>query len=376
MRIAIDLRCLAGSKELKGVSQYTKHLVSELIKQTSEISFLLFPGFNQPRNRIIFEYFPTLPEHSHWIWSSIPMQIVERLWHFGWPPIEYITGPIDLFFEPNFFLPPINNAKSVVTIHDLSFQRHPEWFPKRVASQRIQQLENTLITADHIIAVSHFTASEIRELWPQHREKTSVIHKAAGVEFQPVESEKIVDLARRYHFEDPFFLYTGTIESRKNIEKLISSYLYLRQSGKTKCQLILAGSLGYGSKEILQAAAPGLEKDWIRLIGFLKQEDLPSLYSAAKALCYLSRYEGFGLPPLEALACGTPVLVSDIPVFHEILGPQAHYVSPSNEHEIADGLIDVEKIDKSTANECIAWASRYTWERAASDTLSVFRKIA
>jgi alpha-1,3-rhamnosyl/mannosyltransferase len=377
MRIAIDTRCLAGSRELKGVSQYTRHLTSGLLKRAgADVSFLLFPGFNHARNRTVCGFFPDLLASARCIWSTVPMQIMERLWHFGWPPIEFITGRIDVFFEPNFFLPPLGKARSAVTVHDLSFYRHPEWFPEGVASGRVKKMGKTLRAADHVIAVSHFTADEIKDVWPQHSGKISVIHEAAGPEFQPAGPDRLAELTGKYNLQDPFFLYTGTIEARKNVEKLISAFMYLRRSGGTKCQLILAGSPGYGAETILAAAAQGIEKGWIRVMGFLNQDDLPSMYSSAEGFCYLSRYEGFGLPPLEALACGTPVLVSDIPVFREILGPRGYFANPANENEISEGLVRLEKTDRFTADECIAWASQYSWERAASETFSVFRMIA
>lgn len=375
MRVAVDVRCLAGSSELKGISQYTRNLLSELLKERS-VSFRLFPGFNHRGNRIVFDFFPKLPDSSSWKWSPVPMQLVEKLWNINWPPIEWFTGPIDILLEPDFFVPPHRRSSKVVTtIHDLSFQRHPEWFPKGVATERTRRLEESLRCAQRIIAVSEFTARELEHLWPRYFEKVRVIYEAAGDEFHPVEEKRILELTERLGLGEPFFLYTGTIEARKNIESLISAYTGLRRSGGTKCRLVLAGSPGYGSQAIIRAASMGIEKGWIKFIGYVKQEDLPTLYSAARALCYLSWYEGFGLPPLEALACGTPVLVSRIPVFEEILGPAACYADPGNEEEIARGLGTVEEAGGISQETRMKLASRYSWKRAASQTLALMRRI-
>ena len=144
------------------------------------------------------------------------------------------------------------------------------------------------------------------------------------------------------------------------------------RSGRTECLLVLAGSLGHGADKLLDMAREAIEKGWVRLPGYVDQDDLPGLYSAARAFCCLSLYEGFGLPPLEALACGTPVLASRIPVFEEVLGSAAHFVDPHDEVEIASGLEATDKSDPSRVQERIERASRYSWKRAATEMISVF----
>ncbi|NIO49824.1 MAG: glycosyltransferase [Candidatus Aminicenantes bacterium] len=375
MRVAVDVRCLSGSNHLQGVSQYTKHLVSNLLN-IQNMYFRLFPGFKHPRKNDVYSSLPPLPDKSRWAWSPVPMHFLERLWRIGWPPVEWITGDVDIFFEPNFFIPPLRSAKAVVTIHDLSFQRYPEFFPYSVAKKRIVQLSKTLKSTDAVIAVSHFTADEICTLWPNYRTKVHVVHEAPGPEFCPQSQKKIQEIINRLELKAPFILYVGALELRKNVTSLAQAYLKLRRSGKTKCQLVLAGSPGYGAENIMRIASSGIEKGWIRYLGFVPQQDLPALYAASDVFCYISLYEGFGLPPLEALACGTPVLVSRIPVFEEVLGSQAYYVNPSDIEDISKGIALCEERAPSSLKERLNWTANFSWEKTALKTADIFKEVA
>lgn len=375
MRVAVDVRCLSGSNQLQGVSQYTKHLVSNLLKIQNMI-FRLFPGFKRPGKQDVYSSLSSLPDTSRWTWSPVPMHLLEQLWRIGWPPVEWITGPVEIFFEPNFFIPPLRSAKAVVTVHDLSFQRYPEFFRSGVAKQRIVQLNKTLERADAVIAVSHFTADEICTLWPKYRAKVHVVHEAPGPEFCPQSEKKIQEITNRLELKIPFILYVGALQPRKNVISLIRAYLKLRRSGGTKYQLVLAGTAGYGAEDIMRTASSGIEKGWIRYLGFVARQDLPSLYAASNVFCYISWYEGFGLPPLEALACGTPVLVSRIPVFEEVLGSQAYYINPSDIADISKGIALCEERASSSLKERLNWTANFSWEKAASQTVDVFKEVA
>ena len=303
------------------------------------------------------------------------MKILEPLWGTGWPPLEWITGEVDVVFEPNFFPPPIRRSKLVVTVHDLSFVRNPDWFPKNQAAHRTAKLMKTIQRADAIIAVSDFTADEIRSFCPQAAGKVHVVHEAPGPEFKPQPFDKISAVKKRLNIEDDFILYVGAIELRKNLIALIQAFLGLRKAGATNSKLVLAGLDGYGSEEVKKAALKGIQRGWIRFVGYLDQEDMPALYSSARLFCYLSLYEGFGLPPLEALACGTAAVVSRIPVFQEILGPHASYVDPGNLSEISDGIARCETEPLSSLEERVAWASRYSWQKASKQTLSLLSTV-
>ncbi len=373
MKIGVDVRCLAGSSRLTGICQYTRHLLTAMMYRGRQ-SYRLYPGYRRPNNMNILSIFPDLPANSSWAWSPIPGRFLDLSWRLGWPPVEWVTGPLDIFFEPNFFPPPVKSAAVVTTIPDLSFLRHPEWFPVGVAQTRIRLLEAALKQSRGIIAISRFTADEISECYPQHARKISVVHLAPGPEFSVPTMEQIRNLRQDLQLDGPYFLSVGTLEYRKNIRQLVQAFMTLRQSGQTDACLVLVGGQGFGHDQIIQEARLGIEHGWIRILGYAKQEQLPALYGGAQAVCYLSGYEGFGLPPLEAMACGAPVLASRISVLQEILGPHAIYVDPHDPEEIVSGLSKTEVEKTGDYSERVAWSKQYSWERAADETTQVFAK--
>jgi alpha-1,3-rhamnosyl/mannosyltransferase len=374
MKIAVDIRCLSGSGYYEGISQYTKNVLISLTKN-KEHNFLLFPGFNSIRNNNIKTLGFSNDDNIRLVWSPIPMGIIEKLWKFNWPPVEALVGHADIFFAPNFFLPPVKQAKTVATIHDLSFVYNPKWFPKNEAKIRQLNLIKTLKNADAIIAVSNFTAGEIKNSFPEISNKIFTIYEAPSPVFKFRNSSETSSVKKRFNLENDIILYVGALEPRKNLIALINGFLKLRSAEKTKSQLVIAGLPGYKSQEIMFAAREGIVRNWIRFPGYIPQEDMPALYSAAKLFCYLSSYEGFGLPPLEALACGTPVMVSRIPVFMEILGSHALYVDPLNITEISDGIAQCEKKPISSIEERVSRASQFSWQKASSQTLALFERI-
>ena len=374
MNIGIDVRCLAGPSRQAGVSQYTRHLLTAMIQRHAE-NYRLYPGYYRPQNANIFSLIPQLPKES-WTWSPIPGRLMDQSWNFGWPPVEWITGPLDVFFEPNFFPPPVKNAAVVTTVHDLSFLRHPEWFPPGVAEARVLLLKTALNQVQAIIAVSRFTANELIEQWPQHENKIWVVPEAPGVEFSVPKANEAKTLRRCLQLDGSYYLAVGTLEYRKNIRRLVQAFMAIRESGQTDASLVLVGGKGFGSEEILKEAAVGIHRKWIRWLGYVDQKHLPGLYGCARAVCYLSCYEGFGLPPLEAMACGASVLASRIPVLKEVLGDHAVYADPSDTEDIMAALLTIEARGESDCSARVAWARQYTWERAADETFRVFASAA
>lgn len=374
MKIGIDVRCLAGPSRLAGVSQYTRHLLTALIPKYNE-NYRLYPGYYRSQNANIFSLIPQLPANS-WTWSPIPGRLMDQSWNFGWPPVEWITGPLDVFFEPNFFPPPVKKAAVVTTVHDLSFLRHPEWFRPGIAETRVQLLKAALNQVQAIIAVSRFTANELIEHWPQYENKIWVVHEAPGMEFDVPNQCEAQTVRQCLQLDGPYYLAVGTLEYRKNIRQLVQAFMAIRESGKTDASLVLVGGKGFGSEEILAEAEVGMNRKWIQWLGYVDQEHLPGLYGCSRAVCYLSRYEGFGLPPLEAMACGATVLASRIPVLQEVLGNHVVYADPRDTDEIISALLSIESKGESNCSAGVAWARQYSWERAADETFRVFANAA
>ncbi|MDX8408965.1 MAG: glycosyltransferase family 1 protein [Mariprofundales bacterium] len=371
MRIGIDGRGLAGSGALTGVSQYTRHLLRAMLQQSAH-ELRLFAGFKYRANQSIHHHFSGDGDEKI-VWSPIPMRVLEWLWRRNLASVESVMGSIDLFFAPDFFAPPTRHAPVVATVHDLSFIRHPEWFPPGVAAERCANMQKLMRDAAAIIAVSNFTAEELADCWPQSRHKVRVIYEASGDEFAVPTSQQVEGLRHRLRLRRPFLLYVGTLETRKNIVAMIDAFEKLRaEIGNEEVQLVLAGKSGFGSESFHQALQCGEREGWILRLGYVAQQDLPLLYAAASGVCYLSVYEGFGLPPLEALACGGRVLAGDIPVLHEVLGNAAIYADPNDSDQIVAKMVQM--LTEVRSSGCLPRA--YSWQQAAMETLALFEEVA
>lgn len=372
MIVGVDTRALAGSEHLSGVSQYTRHLLSAMF-EAGGADLRLYAGSHRHQNETIHRFLPPLPEGSEIVFSRMPTRLLEYLWQYRLWPMERVLGRMDIFFEPNFFPPYVAAAPIVCTVHDLSFMRHPEWFPDGVAAARHRGMQHVMENAAAVIAVSRFTRDEIADIWPKHADKVSVIHEAPGPEFVPPEADRVDALRRRMGLEQPFLLYVGALESRKRIDALIEGFRSLRRRVGGDVRLVLAGHAGYGEARFADALRQGVAEGWIVRPGFVDQADLPALYAASRGVCYLSAYEGFGLPPLEALSCGAPVLASDIPVLREVLGDAALYADPDD----ADGVgRQMERMMKGEVGGDPSLLPRaYSWRQAADETLALMRKV-
>jgi len=372
MIVGVDARVLAGSEHLSGVSQYARHLLSAIL-ESGDADLRIYAGSHRSQNETIHRFLPRMPEGSEIVFSGIPSSFLECLWQYHCWPVERLLGRMDIFFEPNFFPPYVADAPVVCTVHDLSFMHHPEWFPPDIADTRSCDMNRIMENAAAVIAVSQFTRSEIVGIWPQHEGKVSVIYEAPGPEFMPPEEGKVNALRRRLGLESPFLLYVGTLESRKRIDALIKGFCCLRRRAGEGVRLVLAGHAGYSEEGFGSALRRGVDEGWIVRPGFIEQADLPSLYAASGGVCYLSAYEGFGLPPLEALHCGRRVLASDIPVLREVLGDAALYVDPDDADDVSRQMERM--LNAATGGDPSLLPRSYSWRQAADETLTLMRRV-
>ncbi|MDX8413345.1 MAG: glycosyltransferase family 1 protein [Mariprofundales bacterium] len=370
MKIGVDARLLAGSTHLSGVSQYARHLLTAMIRKDDH-RLVLFAGFDRRENRTVYSHLGLTLDDDRVQWSRLPSRLLELLWQAGLWPIEHVLGEMDLFFAPNFFPPHLDHTPQVCTIHDLSFVRSSSWFPPSVAKRRYRLMASTLERVDGVIAVSQFTANEIIDIWPEHAKKVRVIHEAPGSKFVAQSDRDIALLRSKLGLERPFLLYLGALELRKNIGRLLSGFALFRKKNP-EVMMVLAGAKGFGYEHLSSAIEQARDEGWLHCLGFVEQEDLPPLYAASRGVCYLSLYEGFGLPPLEAVSCGAPVLVSDIPLFHEVLGESAWYANPKDCVDIAHGM---QAMMDANGGAMGALPHDYSWQRAAEETTAFFQQV-
>jgi glycosyltransferase involved in cell wall biosynthesis len=275
---------------------------------------------------------------------------------------------VDLFWSPRHHLPFLLPRKlpSVVTVHDLVWRRYPETLPWQNRLLERAAMARSLAQARHVIAVSEFTRDEICSFYPSVRPRCSVILEA-GRELPPPESGQK---------PEPYFLFVGTREPRKNLPALLEAYCRLRQGGHRSHQLVIAGAAGWGDVPVAALCERLAIADSVRIEGYVTEARLAGLYAGATALVLPSVYEGFGLPVVEAMSYGTPAIVSDTAALPEVAGDAALYVNPAEPESIAAAmkrLADDSALRQSLSEAAALRSGSFSWEIAARETMAVFQ---
>ncbi len=265
---------------------------------------------------------------------------------------------------------------SIITVHDLSFYHHPEWFRfERAWYYRVATASSTRHAA-RLIADSEATAQDIERFLGISRERIDVIHLAPHEEMGRPMSTAAVESARiKYRLPQRFFLYLGTLEPRKNLIRLI--HAYAETAAKHPFDLVLAGRDGWKQKGIYAAARAVPCAPRIHFPGYIEKEDVPALYAASGAFVYPSLFEGFGLPVADALAAGLPVITARSSSLPEVAGNAALYVEPEDPHGLADALEQLandEELRTELAARGRAWSAQFSWRHTAEKTIQAYRQ--
>lgn len=282
------------------------------------------------------------------------------------------TAP-QLHFGPAHRLPvevPAHTAR-VVTVHDLCWLREPGTMRASTRTLDAQLMPRALRMADRIITVSHSTRRDLVEAFPEVGERVVVVHEAA----EPLPQSEPVEALGRWGVVQPYVLAVGSIEPRKNLHRLLEAFAMLPGSLQSNTQLVIAGSASWGDVDLPGLAARLGVADRLRMLGRVDDASLATLYRHARLLAMPSLYEGFGLPVLEALAQGTPALVSTGSSLPEVAGDAALYVDPLDVPAISLGirrLFEDDNLHTRLASSAVQHAARFSWDRAALETLRVF----
>ena len=360
-----------------GIGRYTRELLRALAAAGGQTQYRLF--FASPRGAPRHDL-PNLP--SNFTVRHLPFDDVwfARVWHRARAPIpvEWITGPIDLFHSPDFTLPPTRHGtRTLLTVHDLSFVRDPESAMPVLRAYLNRVVPRSVARADHVLADSRATQADLIELYGTAPEKISVLYSGVNEVFRPVQDVDTLNAVRaRYGLgAAPFVLAVGTLQPRKNYQRLIQAFAQLSQPG---LRLVIAGGRGWLYEAIFaEVERLGLGKRVV-FPGFVADEDLPALYSAAAVLAYPSTYEGFGLPILEAFACGTPVVTSTASCLPEVAGEAALLVAPTDTEALANAL-ERALVDSALRAQLIQAgferARLFSWDKSAQVLLGLYRGL-
>ncbi|TAK25764.1 MAG: glycosyltransferase family 1 protein [Chloroflexota bacterium] len=376
MRVAIDYN--PALKQGGGIGRYTRGLVQELVALATSDQFVLYYNYEKgdrpptlfPRAKHVIERPLALPDR----WLTI-------LWHrLHIPlPIDLVTGPVDLFHFPDFVVPPTRRGKKVVTVHDLSFLVYPETADEGLRLYLERAVPLAIRDADFVLVDSANTQNDLICLLDADPDRVAVVYPGIDSQFQIVDDPSVLgEIRHRYNLQFPFILHLSVIEPRKNLSRLISAYARLRRDGVIPHRLVIGGGLGWMYQSVFETVEELDMSDDVVFLGRIPDVDLPALYSLADLFVYPSLYEGFGIPPLEAMACGTPVVTSNTSSLPEAVGNAGITVDPLDIDAIADAMARI-LTDPTLADDLsgrgLAQATKFTWRSSAEKVLGIYRRL-
>ncbi len=378
MRIGIDLRCLEEEK-ISGVGEYALEIVKNLLEIDRKNKYIIFSNSWKQRSK----NFDFLKKYSRVELKRFryPNRILNFfLWYFDWPKIDRLIGGVDIFFAPNInFLAVSKKCPLVATFHDLSFERFTEFFgiKTRLWHYYFVNPRRLVKKLKQVIAVSQSTKNDLEELYKINKEKISIIYHGVSEDYKVISRNdpKLLAVQRKYHLPYKFILYLGNIEPRKNVSSLIKAYKELKKEGLAfkEYKLILAGKVSPLCYNIV-----GKEKDNIILIGYVNRVDKPFIYNLASLFVYPSFFEGFGMPVLEAMACGTPVITSNTSSLPEVAGKAALMIDPHRPQELLEAMKSIlldKKLYNTLRERGLKQSQNFSWKKSAKETLQIFENL-
>lgn len=380
MRIGIDYT--AAVHQGAGIGRYTRQLVQALLAlDTRDEVVLMAAGRAQTGPMLAAAPLPS-PGARSWRVVSLPFseRVMTILWHRLRLPlwVELFAGKLDVFHSPDFALPPVRQARTVLTVHDLSFMRVPECSQPSLRAYLMRVVPPSVRRAGVVLADSESTRNDVIELLGASPDRVRVVYPGVDACFRRVEDTGVLaDVRRRYRLPERFVLGVGTLQPRKNLPRLIEAYAQLGAHPETK--LVLAGGTGWMYEGIFRRVEELGLRDAVCFPGYVADEDLPALYTLADLFAFPSLYEGFGLPPLEAMACGTPVVTSNVSSLPEVVGAAALTVDPYDVEALANAMgrvLDDPSLRSSMVRRGLVRAREFAWSRAAQELVHLYHELA
>lgn len=379
MRVAIDARSAAAARKT-GVGYYTWNLLHALPREDPEATYLAwYPSLRSSLGlRRVFGALdaPNFQERP----MPLPGIWFERVARMDLPRVEWLLK-FDVFLAPNFIPPPTGARRLVVTVHDLAFRIIPET-PSEATGRWLARLGSSLRRATRIIAVSECTKRDLIELYGVSAEKVDVIPLGVDTEiFRPPLPDAVEAVRQRFGIDGPYLLFLGAIERRKNIPAIIRAFAQL--DAATRPRLVLAGGSVPWDPMASRALRSGLEflprdtRKRIIITGYVSDPEKVALLGGAEALVYPSFYEGFGLPAVEAMACGTPVLTSNVSALPEVVGDAAILVDPRDDDAITEAMRQIlqdESLRRRLRVAGPARAAAFRWDETARLTAKTLHR--
>jgi len=376
LKIKLALNATSILTPKTGIGKYTYHLAQEFLC-SEEIDVTFFYGSTWSKD-LADKPVKGLSAFKKLVKAVVPSSYALNR---GFQSIKFRRlrdKTIDVYHDPNYLLFPFV-GKKVITVHDLSFVRHPDAHPAIRVKAMEKYFPSSLKQADAIITDSSFSKQELLDCYDVNPSKVFSIHLGVEDKFSPRTGAECSDCMKKYNLQyRKYILVVGTLEPRKNLGLVLKAYQKLPGAVRREYPLVIVGMKGWGTPEIEEEMKPLERQQQLKLLGYVPEQDLPALYAAAKLFVYPSLYEGFGLPPLEAMASGVPVITSDQASLPEVVGKAGVQVAPND----VDGLMqEMKKI--LSQEECwhamyeagLVQAGKFSWKQCADETIAVYRKV-
>lgn len=373
MKIGIDITMLIYQGS--GVANYTYNLVKNLLQYDKESEYRFFySSFHKQKNSDYLKEFGKLGAKIYHY--RFPFKFLQLCWEkLNIMPVEWLIGKVDVFFSSDFLRPPLlPKTLGITTVHDLVWKIYPQYHEQKIIDAHAIKLEKTIIYQDTILADSQSTKNDLIKYYPEisWKKRIHVIYPGIGEEFRPINNKnKTEQVLKKYGINYPsnFLLYVGAIEPRKNLDLAIKVFSELiKDSQFSNFKFVIAGRAGWKNEKIFQMVEDLKLEDKVKFVGFIEDEDLPYLYNATSLTIYLSTYEGFGLPPLESLACGTKVIVGDNSSLKETIDKE-FLVDINDKNKVLEKMKHL--LENKVEIESRLIKKRFSWQESAKKFLKI-----
>ncbi len=372
MRIGFDVTPITVNRT--GVGNYCFYLLKHLVSMMKEESISCFSAGRGGSG--LSDLGLELPHHH----TAIPTRALYKLWSlFNAPKVDKMLGGVDVYHATNFFLPAVESARRIVTIHDLTFLVAPHLCSPKILAPFSKGIKRFAQSADAIVTYSEWTRSDMATFLDVEPEKVTVTPLAVDEGLHPIPKDEAAShIAEKYDIKTPYLLFVSTLEPRKNVPGLIRAFAKIAKD--LPHNLVLIGGLGWDCEIIFQTIEEFGLSERVHHMGFLNpHSELAAFYSAADAFVFPSFYEGFGLPILEAMACGCPVVSSTNASLPEVAGECAVYCDAEDDSSIVNAVYKILQ-DETATNEMVAKglerSKEFSWESCAKLTLDLYERLA
>jgi len=372
----VAINGIAMLSPLTGIGQYTYNLVREL--QDMRLAPWMFYGTDW-KQELRAAALPGMTTAKSAFKRLMPRPyVVQRFLLQQFFSRGAKRRQFDLYHEPNFMAYRFNGP-TVVTVHDLSWLRYPETQPAARVREMNRVMPQAMKSAAHVLVDSEFVKQEVMEYYGLAEDRITTTLLGVATDFRPLTAAQCAVVLDRYRLQHGrYILAVATLEPRKNLASLIAAFEHLPDTLRRRYPLVIAGMRGWGDSVMSDALRKMIARGEVRLTGYVPQSDLPKLYAGARMFVYPSLYEGFGLPPLEAMASGVPVIVSNRASLPEVVGNAGILTEPLDDLRIVQhmrALIEDDALHGHLANAGRLRAKQFTWRRCAMETLAVYRRV-